>query len=241
MSDTPKFDFAINIPGADSIGCKQCQSPFHEEKDCPQTETKESKFQFKSRKEMGMEPGSLPFKFRVDIDTSKDSEVEVVRKRSLMRLNSHKVYNLMGFSVKAHEKATIAWLTRLFDELDIDDPAMQEERKALTPIIQTLQTAFREIGEIRQNKIRQAEQMEELVSKARSRARLVRERITKNDVNQHKMMDNDFWVLRLPDSSVDVPITAGDVDPMELLKEAGKAILAAERSKHPEPEPTDED
>jgi len=166
-----------------------------------------------------------------------------VRKRSLMRLNSHKVYNLMGFSVKAHEsqKATIAWLTRLFDELDIDDPAMQEERKALTPIIQTLQTAFREIGEIRQNKIRQAEQMEELVSKARSRARLVRERITKNDVNQHKMMDNDFWVLRLPDSSVDVPITAGDVDPMELLKEAGKAILAAERSKHPEPEPTDED
>ena len=91
------------FPDWETFGCSLCKSPFHEEKDCPQTKTGEPKFKFRTRKEMGIKPGSLPFKFRVDIDPQVDDEVEVTRKRALLRLNSSKVYNLMGYSVKAQE------------------------------------------------------------------------------------------------------------------------------------------
>jgi len=219
-----------------SIGCKQCKSPFHEEKDCPQTKTGESKFQFQSRKEMGLEPGSLPFKFRVEIDPEADSEVEVTRKRALLRLNSTKVYNLMGLSVKAHEsqKTTLQWLIRLADELDIDDPALQKERSQLLPLIQTMQGTLQQLAQIQQVKIKQAEVMEATVTKARRKAGLVRTRIAKK-ADQKKEKEKDFWVLRLPDSNLDVPIALGE-NPLEILKEAADAILKKEKAKHPEPD-----
>jgi len=217
------------FPEWETIGCPLCKSPFHEEKDCPQTKTGEPKFKFRTRKEMGVEPGSLPFKFRVDIDPQVDDEVEVTRKRALLRLNSTKVYNLMGYSVKAQEsqKAALQWLIRLADELDIDDEYLQNERAQLLPLIQTLQESLQTLTRIRQEKIKQAEAMEEVATEARHKARKVRTRVAKK-----KAQEKEFWVLRLPDSNIDVPIVYGeDVDPANLFKEAADAILDKEKQK----------
>jgi hypothetical protein len=216
------------FPDWETIGCPLCKSPFHEEKDCPQTKTGEPKFKFRTRKEMGIEPGcSLPFKFRVDIDPQVDDEVEVTRKRALLRLNSTKVYNLMGYSVKAQEsqKATLQWLIRLADELDIDDEFLQKERAQLLPLIQTLQESLQTLTRIRQDKIKQAEAMEEVATEARQKARKVRTRVAKK-----KAQEKEFWVLRLPDSNIDVPIVYGEsIDPADLFKEAANAILDKEK------------
>ena len=236
-NNNDKLKVEFNLPTSEEweqIACPICKSPFHEEKECPQSKIEEPKFKFRTRKEMGLEPGSLPFKFRVDIDPQVDDEVEVTRKRALLRLNSSKIYNLMGLSVKAQEsqKAALQWLVRLADELDVDDVALQKERGELLPLIQTLQDAFRTLTHIRQTKIKQAEAMEEVATKARSGARKVRARITKN-----KTVEKEFWVLRLPDSNVDVPIIYGeDVNPADLFKEAADAILEKEKSKQINPE-----
>jgi hypothetical protein len=238
-NDKLKVEFALPTSEEwEQITCPICKSPFHEEKDCPQSRIEEPKFKFRTRKEMGLEQGSLPFKFRVDIDPQVDDEVEVTRKRALLRLNSSKVYNLMGLSVKAQEsqKAALQWLVRLADELDIEDEALQKERGELLPLIQTLQEAFQFLTRVRQNKIKQAEAMEEVATKARSGARKVRARIMKK-----KAVEKEFWVLRLPDSNVDVPIIYGeDIDPANLFKEAADAILEKEKSKQLEHESEDE-
>lgn len=215
------------FPDWDTIGCPLCKSPFHKEEGCPKSKTEESKFKFKTRKEMGLESGSLPFKFRVDIDPQFDNEVEVTRKRALIRLNSSKIYNLMGYSIKAQEsqKAALQWLIRLSDELDIDDEDIQKERSQLLPLIHTLQDSLQTLTRIRQEKIKQAEAMEEVVTKARSTARKVRNRIAKK-----KLQEREFWVLRLPNSNIDVPIVySEDVNPINLLEEAAKAILEKEK------------
>jgi hypothetical protein len=215
------------FPEWETIGCPSCKSPFHEEADCPKTKVGEPKFKFRTRKEMGLEPGSLPFKFRVDIDPQVDDEVEVTRKRALLRLNSSKVYNLMGYSVKAHEsqKTALQWLIRFADELDIDDEALQKERAQLIPLIQTLQDSLQTLNRIRQNKIKQAEAMEEVGTEARQKARKVRTRVAKK-----KAQEQEFWVLRLPDSNIDVPIVYGEeIDPANLFKEAANAILDKEK------------
>lgn len=225
----------------DGIGCKRCKSMFHEEPDCPQTKTGESKFQFKSRKEMGLEPGSLPFKFQIEIDDATDDEPEVIRKRALLRLNSRKVYDLLGVSVKAHEsqKVALSYLMRLADELDIDDPTLQEERQRLIPLIESMQKTLKELTAIRQVKVKQAEKMEEVATKARRKAGSVRSRIAKRE-HDKRMQNKDFFVLRLPDSDVDIPVIDGDVDPLTLIEDAVKAIREKEQSKSVEPFSGDE-
>jgi hypothetical protein len=235
------FKVELEFPGMESVGCKQCKSIFHDEANCPQTKTGESKFHFKSRKEMGLEPGALPFKFQVEIDEAADDEAEVVRKRALLRLNSRKVYDLMGVSVKAQEaqKAALGWLIRLADEMDIDDPTLQEERRQLIPLIQTMQGALSKLTAIRQIKVKQAERMEEIATTARRKAVGVRSRIAKRE-HEKRMQNKDFFVLRLPESNVDIPVISGDIDPLQLVEDAVKAIREKERSIREEPFSGDE-
>src|SRR5271170_7740267 len=47
------------------------------------------------------------------IDASRDDETEIIKKRSLMRLDSRRTYNAMGLSLRAHEaqKAALLWLS----------------------------------------------------------------------------------------------------------------------------------
>jgi hypothetical protein len=81
------------------------------------------------------------------------------------------------------------------------------------------------LNRIRQNKIKQAEAMEEVGTEARQKARKVRTRVAKK-----KAQEQEFWVLRLPDSNIDVPIVYGEeIDPANLFKEAANAILDKEK------------
>ena len=203
-------------------GCSICKSPFHDSKECPQTKEGEPKFRFKTRKELGLKKEELPFKFRVDIDPEVDNEVEISRKRALLRLNSSKVYNLMGLSIKAQEsqKTALRWLVQLSEEMDIEDDQLQQERNLLLPLIATLQDAFKKLSLVRQAKVRQAEAMEEVSTRARRTSRKARTR--------KKKEDKDFWVLRL-NSGVDVPLIYGeDKTPSELLQEVADAIKSKE-------------
>src|SRR5579863_6847061 len=57
------------------------------------------------------------------IDSANDDDTEIIRKRSLMRLDSRKIYNQMGLSLRAHEaeKAALLWLSRLWDFLSDEE------------------------------------------------------------------------------------------------------------------------
>ena len=226
-----KLKVEFNFPNDwDSLGCANCKSPFHEVKDCPQTKTAEPKFRFKTRKELKVKEGTLPFKFRVDIDPQADNEAEVTRKRALLRLNSNKVYNLMGMAVKAQEaqRSALQWLLRFCDELDVEDKELQEERAKLLPVIQSLQEALSTLTTVRKTKIRQAEEMEEVATNARNRARQARMRISK----KAKQPKEEFWLMRLPNSNIDIPVVVGqEKTPAELFKEVADAIRLKEQLK----------
>ena len=83
----------------------------------------------------------------------------------------------------------------------------------------------------------QAEAMEEVVIDARKKARVTRTRAAK----KKKQQDANFWVLRLPNSNIDVPMVyGGTLDPATLFKEAAQAILEKEKQKvNMEEEPED--
>jgi len=236
-----KVEFNFPQEEWEKIGCPTCHSPFHGVEDCPQTKTGEPKFRFKTRKEMKVKDGSLPFKFRIEVNPEMDDEVEIARKRSLLRLNSGKVYSLMGLAVKAQEaqKSALQWLIRLADELDIDDPEIQEEREKLLPIIQSLQPVLSTLTEIRKTKIKQAEEMEEVAISARNQTRQARLRLAR----KVKPPKEEFWIMRLPNSNVDIPVVVGEdaKTPSELFKEVADAILEKEKSKQAEAETGNED
>ena len=191
-------------------------------------------FKFKNSRELKLEEETLPFKFRVEIDAD-DDETEIVRKKSLLRLNADKVYKFMGLTVKAQEaqKEALKWLVRLMDELDIDSLDLQKEKEELIPLIQSLQSNLTTLTKIRGEKIKQAEKMEEQVSNARIRVR-------KNRLERKTPVKKDFFVLRLPDSNIDVPITEDTHSLADVFKELGDALLEKERLNHPPPEEEDE-
>lgn len=227
-------EHTLMFPDMEALGCKRCKSPFHDEEDCPQVKltaapTKFKSFRFPSRKDMNLKSGEVPFKFRVEFEAN-DDEVEISRKRSLLRLNSDKVYKIMAYAVKAQEsqRAALQYLIRLTDEMDIEDKVIQEERKALLGIVQTLDEVFARLSVVRTEKIKQAERMEELATKARSTARKARTRMSKQ-----RQQDREFWVLRLPDSNVvGAPLLYDEVtDPADLIKQAADAIMKKEMDK----------
>lgn len=211
----------------EAVGCKNCKSPFHSEEDCPKAKNGESKFQFRSRKEMGLEPGELPFKFRVEIDPEKDDVTEIARKRALLRLNSDRVYKQMAFSTQAADaqKAVLNWLLRLGDNMD------DEEKKLLAPVIREVQASLKKLQTIQTDKVNQAVKMEELVTKGRRTARKARLRILEREAKERKHKLGDFWVTRLPDSSLDIPVPTEGENPLELFEKAAEAILEAEKDK----------
>jgi hypothetical protein len=117
----------------------------------------------------GIAPQFLPWM----IDPAKDDDNEIVRKRSLMRLDSRKIYNAMGLSVRAHDaqKAALLWITRVWEFLSDD------EKKALDPTLQRMKAAFSELRVVAQAKINDAAKMELAMEKAHKQARQARVRI----------------------------------------------------------------
>lgn len=99
-----------------------------------------------------------------------DDDTEIVRKRSLMRLEARKIYNTMGLSIRAHDaqKASLLWLSRLWEFLD------EAEKTRLTPTIERLKQSFVELRLIAQAKTAEAAQMEVALEKAHKTARRAR-------------------------------------------------------------------
>lgn len=109
------------------------------------------------------------------IDASNDDDTEIIRKRSLMRLDSRKTYNAMGLSLRAHEanKAALLWLSRLWEFLS------DEEQAALTPALDHLKHSFADLRLVAQAKVREAAKMEIELEKEHKAARAARLRLHK--------------------------------------------------------------
>src|SRR5271157_151457 len=123
----------------------------------------------------------LPEKFAEwMIDPVRDSETVVIRKRSLMRLDSRKMYNAMGLSVRAHEnqKAALLWFERLWEFLD------EDERTPLAPIVESLKASYIGVRDLAQVKVREAAQMEIEMEKAHKQARKARLRFLAEDAKK---------------------------------------------------------
>jgi hypothetical protein len=99
-----------------------------------------------------------------------DDETEIIRKRSLMRLDSRKIYNQMGLSVRAHEsaKAALLWVGKLWGFLEV------EEQQVLASTLEGLKEAYGMLSIVRKSKIGQTVKMEKAMEKAYKQAREAR-------------------------------------------------------------------
>lgn len=88
--------------------------------------------------------------------TDQDDETEIIKKRSLMRLDSRKTYNQMGLALRAHEaqKASLLWLSRLWEFLS------EAEQQALAQTLEFLKRGYADLKLVAQSKVNEAAKME---------------------------------------------------------------------------------
>jgi hypothetical protein len=160
------------------------------------------------------------------IDSANDDDTEIIRKRSLMRLDSRKIYNQMGLSLRAHEaeKAALLWLSRLWDFLS------DEEQRAITPAIDHLKRSFADVRVVAQAKVNEAAKMEIELEKEHKAARTARLRLinaaTKKRVEAAKQITpgQDTEGMNLPDPATLDPKALESLSQEDLL-ELAKAKL----------------
>jgi hypothetical protein len=111
-----------------------------------------------------------------------DDETEIIRKRSLMRLDSRKTYNQMGLSLRAHEasKASLLWLSRLWEFLS------EDEKTALTPALEHLKRGYADLKLVAASKVNEAAKMEIELDKAHKSARRARLRMMDAEAKKRK-------------------------------------------------------
>ena len=105
--------------------------------------------------------------------TDQDDETEIIKKRSLMRLDSRKTYNQMGLALRAHEaqKASLLWLSRLWEFLS------EAEQQALAQTLEFLKRGYADLKLVAQSKVNEAAKMELELDKAHKSARRARLRL----------------------------------------------------------------
>ena len=91
-----------------------------------------------------------------------DDETEIIRKRSLMRLDSKRSYSALGLISRAYDtqRGTLLWLKHLTEFLD------EEEREALAPTFDILKRVFSDITRLKQIKAFNVAEMEIALEKA---------------------------------------------------------------------------
>lgn len=137
---------------------------------------------FRTFRQMGLKPGELPFKFRVNTDPEKDDETEITRKTALLRLNSQRVYLQLGCSAQALNsfRQTMRWLNTLVENTD------EEDQKEIAPFLAIMQVALEGMKALSHNKTELAVQMEKEVETEHRRARLARIRLAKESAERAK-------------------------------------------------------
>ena len=144
-----------------------------------------------------------------------DSETVISRKRSLMRLDSRKVYNAMGLAVRAQEgqRGVLLWLSRLWEFLDEDD------RKSFAPTAELLKRAMVELTKLRKTKVDAAVEMEQRVNKEQSRARQVRYATAKVSGGKKKRASKTKVTEPGADTEGYETAPLVDLDPNELMEQ----------------------
>lgn len=165
--------------------------------------------------------GDLPPRFKEWEIKDGDSETEIIRKRSLMRLDSRKIYNQMGLSVRAQEtsKAALLWFSKLWEFLD------DGEKDALAPALKSLKVAFESLSLVRQAKIAEATKMEKIMEKAHQQARKARLKAAeqaKKDASKVPPPDQDSEGMGLNP----VPL-----DQQALVEQLAEKLLRLEKEK----------
>lgn len=157
-----------------------------------------------------------------------DDETEIIRKRSLMRLDSRKIYNQMGLSLRAHEaqKAALLWLSRLWEFLS------EEEQLALTPALEHLKRGYADLKLVASAKVNEAARMEIEMDKAHKSARKARLRLMSAEAKKRKeaaakqiFPHEDTEGFGIPDPATIDPKALEQLTPDELI-ELAKAKLS---------------
>lgn len=132
-------------------------------------ETRKSRFT-KSKPRQQSAFLDVPTRYQPWIVELDDDDTEIIRKRSLMKLEARKIYNTMGLAMRTHDaqKAALLWIARLVEILP------DEEKKALAPTIERLKIGFGEIKRMAAAKATDAAQMESALEKAHISARRAR-------------------------------------------------------------------
>ena len=192
--------------------CAKCGSPYHNEKICLKAASNRRSYGFKTGRQMGLKPGEVPFKYRVDINTDFDGETEISNKRALLRLNTQRIYTQMGCAAQAANNLTAAykWLTRLLENMDDD------ERAKVEPLLVSMTESLTRMTLLKQEKIEQAVQMEKIGEESYAQARKARVRMDKAKKDKVKK-SNEFGILRLGNTEMNLPVI-GSGQPLEMFQ-----------------------
>jgi predicted O-linked N-acetylglucosamine transferase (SPINDLY family) len=158
------------------------------------------------------------------IDAMFDDDTEIIRKRSLMRLDSRKVYSALGLSMRAHDqqKSAILSLSHLGEFLE------EDERKALIPTLEHLKQSFVEVSEMFQAKVAEATEMEKALEKAHKSARRARLRIATEDWKRQAARKAIIPGEDTEGYSVPEPV---DISSADLLAQAKEKLLSLDADK----------
>lgn len=154
-----------------------------------------------------------------------DEETEIYNKRSLMRLDSRKIYNQMGLSTRAHDsaKAALLWVSKLWEHLE------PEEQQELAPTLERLKDVFAMLNLVRRSKIGQAVKMEKAMEQAYQQARIAR---SKAAAKLAKAREKD--ASKLPEAGQDsegLGLTPVAIDPSQLFEQAREKLLKLDKTK----------
>ena len=147
---------------------------------------------------------------------AQDDDTEIIRKRSLMHLDSRKMYNTLGLSMRAKrsQQDALLWLSRLWELLP------EEDQKRLAPTVAILKRGFADIEALTEFKMAETAVMEKALEKAHSGARKARLRVIKaeNDKKAKTTVlpgqDSEGYGAPTP-----VGLKPEDIDDPELLKQ----------------------
>jgi hypothetical protein len=182
----------------------------------PKPEPASAKAAGKRRRKPGPFTDEFPQFKHWEINDS-DDEPEIIRKRSLMHLESRKMYSAMGLSVRAHEaqKTALLWLSRMWEFLDDD------ERAALGGVANGLKVALDVLSLVRTSKITQTARMEKAMEKAWAQARKAR----------LAAMGRKRKAASAPQESEGMGPSPAAIDPQELLEQAREKLLELDKQK----------
>ncbi len=168
----------------------------------------------KKAKLVGTKSKDTPASFKEWQIHDGDDDTEISRKRSLMRLDSRKIYNQMGLVMRAYQnqKGVILWLTRLWEYLD------EAERDEFAPTADLLKKGMMGLAEFSAKKVELAAQMEEALLKEQRKVRTVRAAKSAIDTAARAKRATKLTTPGA-DSEGFETVDMADLDPEELLEQ----------------------